>query len=152
MAKSSSRSRTKSGAPARAPGSIRSLTIADLQAELRRRQAAGKPLLARRARTAEKLARLDAELASLGVAAGDAVVSRGRRGPRGPRPSNSLSLVEALKKAMTGKVLTVGEAAQAVLAMGYKTNSKNFRTVVNQTLLVNKSSFKSPERGHYTAK
>jgi len=76
----------------------------------------------------------------------------GRRGPRGPRVKNSLSLVESLKKVMTGKVLSVGDAADAVLAIGYRTNSANFRTVVNQTLLVNKSSFKSPERGRYTAK
>lgn len=160
MAKSTS-SRTASAAKRgpkaaqspRSPRALRSLSISDLQAELRRRQSASRPLARRRERLAQKLAAIDAELARLGVStSGGGSGLTGRRGPRGPRVKNSLSLVESLKKVMTGKVLSVGEAADAVLALGYRTNSANFRTVVNQTLLVNKGSFKSPERGRYTAK
>jgi hypothetical protein len=44
------------------------------------------------------------------------------------------------------------EAADAARGAGYKTRSANFRTVVNQTLLVNKDAFRKVERGKYTAK
>ena len=68
------------------------------------------------------------------------------------RPRNTGSLVEALKKLLTGKTMTVTEMADAVQKAGYKTSSPNFRTIVNQTLINNKKDFKRVARGQYTAK
>jgi hypothetical protein len=45
----------------------------------------------------------------------------------------------------------VSEAADAVLKAGYQTNAANFRTIVNQTLIKNRSMFKKVGRGQYTA-
>ncbi|MDY7108645.1 MAG: hypothetical protein SYC29_08400 [Planctomycetota bacterium] len=70
----------------------------------------------------------------------------------GSRPRNTGSLVEALKKLLTGKTMTVTEMADAVQKAGYKTSSPNFRTIVNQTLINNKKDFKRVARGQYTAK
>ncbi|MFO0873998.1 MAG: hypothetical protein U0575_08520 [Phycisphaerales bacterium] len=148
----------------RPPGStassrrLRDISISDLHAELRRRHSQAKPLEARRAKLAATLAKLDAELASLGHHVGGTAVAAVRRGPgrprgsRGPRPANTLSLVDTLQKVLTDKTLGVNEAAAAVLSAGYRTQSKNFRTVVNQTLLVNKGKFRKVDRGRYTAK
>jgi hypothetical protein len=68
------------------------------------------------------------------------------------RPRNAGSLVEALKKLLTGKTMSVTEMAAAVQKAGYKTSSPNFRTIVNQTLINNKKDFKRVARGQYTAK
>jgi hypothetical protein len=38
-----------------------------------------------------------------------------------------------------------------VLASGYVTTSPNFRTIVNQTFIKNRSRFKKVSRGRYTA-
>jgi hypothetical protein len=105
---------------------------------------------------------IDAQLEALGLAGGPKV-GRGAAGRlaaaapaagkrrRGRPPRNGVSLVDTLHKILSGKELGVAEAAKAVLATGYKTGSKNFRTVVNQTLLVNKARFKKVSRGLYTA-
>lgn len=136
---------------------LHAISISDLHAELRRRQRQAMPLVRRRAKIAAKLARLDAELAALGQSIGGGIEPV-RRGPgrppgrRGPRAKNAVGLVPTMQKVLHGKTLGVSEAATAVLAAGYRTNSKNFRTVVNQTLLVNKDKFKKVGRGQYTAK
>lgn len=55
-------------------------------------------------------------------------------------------------KALTGKKgVTVGDAMDAVLASGYKTTSKGFRSIVNQTLIKDKQ-FKNVGRGKYALK
>lgn len=72
-----------------------------------------------------------------------------RRGRKGLRPG---SLTSLLVEVLTGKKgVTVEGAAQAVLAKGYKSKSKNFRLIVNQTLLKGKQ-FKKVERGTYALK
>ncbi|HMN97271.1 MAG TPA: hypothetical protein PKC43_12500 [Phycisphaerales bacterium] len=158
--------------PAGASGNaLQTLSIGELQAEISRRQRGATAIVKRRERLAAKLAEIDRHLVSLGIEPGSAAPRRGpgrprgsgaaarpaaaavaRRGKRGRRPKNGQSLVDALHKVMTGKTLGVAEAAKAVLDEGYKTKSSNFRTVVNQTLLVNKDRFKKVERGRYTAK
>lgn len=167
MAKTSRRRGARGRAGATRPSApLHSVSISDLQAEIARRQRSASGLVKKRERLAAKVAELDRQLATFGIEPGAAPAAQrrastparttgtgpGRRGPRGPRAKNSQSLVEALHKAMTGRTLGVSEAAKAVLDAGYNTKSSNFRTVVNQTLLVNKDRFKKVERGRYTAK
>ena len=58
-------------------------------------------------------------------------------------------LVSVLTK--SSKPLPVGDIASAVKAGGYKTNSANFRGIVNQTLIKDKR-FTSASRGIYQLK
>lgn len=70
-------------------------------------------------------------------------------GRKGLQPG---SLTSVLVDAMSGKKsLKVGEAMQAVLAAGYKTKSRNFRLIVNQTLLKGRQ-FRKVGRGTYALK
>ena len=77
----------------------------------------------------------------------------GRRGGsrRGGSRLGGPSLVEALRQLLTDKTLGVTEAALAVKEAGYRSDSPNFRTMVNQSLL-KKEVFKRVGRGRYTAK
>lgn len=125
---------------------LSSLSVADLQRELRRRQGTVGRLLKKRERMAAKLAALDAEIGALGIAV------RGARGVGGRiRPKNELKLVDALAKVLTNKTMSVTEVAEAVQEAGYRTSSSSFRTIVNQTL-INSGKFKRVGRGQYTAK
>ena len=47
--------------------------------------------------------------------------------------------------------MSVTEMAEAVQAAGYHTESENFRTIVNQTLIKNPDAFRRVSRGRYTA-
>ena len=123
------------------------LSVAELQAELRRRQSGAKALLRRREKAAAKLAMIDAKLAELGVSASggpDALLGR-------KRPKNDMNLVEALAKVLKSKTMSVTDAAAAVLDSGYKTSAENFRTMVNQALIKRTDLFKKVARGKYTA-
>ena len=150
--KSSRRKTTKKTAGAAgaggSPASLGRATTEDLQRELQRRQRSASRLIAKRDKLAGQLAELDAELASLGLESGMGVTARGtvRR-----RPRNESNLADALVAELTGKEMSVTEAAESVVASGYKTSSANFRTIVNQTLLKDKR-FKKVSRGRYTAK
>ncbi|MCL4198954.1 MAG: hypothetical protein KJZ69_15810 [Phycisphaerales bacterium] len=62
-----------------------------------------------------------------------------------------MPLNAALHNLLKGKTMSVSEAADAVQKAGYKSNSANFYTVVNLTLLKRKDLFKRVERGQYTA-
>jgi hypothetical protein len=127
------------------PSSLASLSVAALHAELRRRQKSVKPLQRRKEALLAKIAKIDADIAALGGVVGKSAV-----GTR-VRPKNSTSLVEALAAVMKNKTLGVSEAVDAVLKAGYKSNAANFKTIVNQTLIKNRDTFKKVGRGQYTA-
>ncbi|MFO0856702.1 MAG: hypothetical protein U0640_05005 [Phycisphaerales bacterium] len=122
-------------------GSLASLPMSQLHAEIRRRQRGVGSLIRRRDKIAAKLAQIEAKIRELGGSAGGGRV----------RPTNSMSLVEALHKTLAGKTMGVTEAAEAVRKNGYNTNAANFRTMVNQALIKHKNKFKKVERGQYTA-
>ncbi len=127
---------------------LSSLSVADLQRELRRRQGTVGRLMKKREGLAAKLAALDAEIGGLGI------VLRGRGAGVGGgriRPKNEMKLVDSLVKVLTGKTMSVTEVADAVQQAGYRTSSSSFRTIVNQTL-INSGKFKRVGRGQYTAK
>lgn len=96
----------------------------------------------------EKVAKIDAMIASLGGSSGGG--SSGRSGRRG-RGSNEATLSDYLKRALTGNTMGVTEVAEAVKKQGYVTNSPNFRTIVNAALMSKKNGFKRVSRGQYTA-
>lgn len=144
--------------------SLRSASTSAIQAELDRRRGSIGKLARERGTLAAKLARLDAEISKLGGEVPDSpaapVAARGRRALAGrtksgaprKRPKNDMNLVEALKKLLTGKTMSVTEAGVAVQKAGYKTSSANFRTIVNQTLIRESGTFKKVSRGQYTAR
>jgi|GEM_PF-1357965 len=67
--------------------------------------------------------------------------------------SGSGSLADTLHVVLSGKKMSVTQAAEVALASGYTTKSsaKNFRVMVNQTLTKD-ARFKRVSRGVYTAK
>lgn len=123
------------------------LSVAEIQRELsRREQGTGRrvrALMLKREQLQEKLAAIDAELASLGMRVGS---GKGRR-----RPRNDANLADSLVKLLTGKTLSVTRIAEGVQKAGYSTTSPNFRTIVNQTLIKDKR-IKRVSRGEYTAR
>ena len=48
-----------------------------------------------------------------------------------------------------GKAMRVGEIVEAVQAGGYRSNSANFRGIVNQTLIKERKRFAAADRGLY---
>ncbi len=136
---------------ARRPSSLASLSIAQIQRELERRQKELPALQKQRAKLLSSLEKLDSRIAGLGGSTPTKTARAGRSGPR-KRPKNSMTLVEALEKVLKGKQMSIGQAISAVKAAGYKTNSKSFRISVNATLLKYTDKFKKVARGLYTAK
>lgn len=154
MAKKRSRRSVAVRKPARshsaAPHGLARLSVADLQAEIRRRQRGVKTLHRRRAKLVAKIEALDAQIVDrAGKIAAEAGLVMGRVSGR-VRPKNDTNLIDALRAALKGKTMGVSEAAEAVQEAGYKSSSPNFRTIVNATLL-KKQHFKKVERGQYTA-
>ena len=68
------------------------------------------------------------------------------------RAKNTISLADALVQFAKGKTkVTVGQAMEGVLSAGYKSKSKEFRKIVNKTLLEDKR-FKKVGRGEFSLK
>lgn len=154
------------------PGRLSGLTTVQLQEELNRRQSAVPVLMKQRDELMHALSAIEMELKSLGApgeaswgAGGGATALAPRRGPgrppgsgggrggrRGRRAKNAMSLVETLKQVLAGRTLAVTDAVQEVQKAGYRSNSKTFRTIVNQALIANPTIFKKEGRGLYTAK
>lgn len=152
----------KSGAPrGRPPGaaSLQRVATGVLMQEIARRERDTSNLAREREDLVARLAEIDAELDIFSGSAPAPAPRRGRpagkkkaggrRGKRGPRPKNEMTLEEAMFRALKGKVMGVTEIAHAVLDSGYKTNAANFRTMVNQTL-IKSDRFRKEERGRYT--
>ncbi|TVQ52286.1 MAG: hypothetical protein EA377_10600 [Phycisphaerales bacterium] len=142
---------------------LSSLSTSELQAELERREAQRGELERERDALLAQVASIEDELNTLGgtprrrgpgrprkVGTAPRAVSRGRR--RGRRARNSMNLVEALKKTLAGRTMSVTDVTEQVQKEGYQTTSANFRTIVNQALLSNPGDFKKVSRGQYTAK
>src|SRR5205823_4233275 len=94
----------------------------------------------RRAKLCRELAQIDKEIAALGGASLRVA---------GARVRNEKSLIAMLEEVMGGgKPMGVGDIAAAVQKKGYRSNSANFRGIVNQTLIKEKQ-FTSAGRGMY---
>ena len=133
--------------PGRAARGLAGVSVGALHAEIRRRERVVGKLDRKRERILAKLAAVEKQIAKEGGSLGGRRGGGGKRGGRRGGPS----LVEALRQLLTGKTLSVTDAAEEVQKAGYQTGSPNFRTMVNQALL-KKEIFKRTGRGMYTAK
>ena len=116
-------------------------SITDLERLLSARRSALKKLAKQRAKVQRKLDGIDREIAGLGGSGGG-----------GGRVKNTMSLVATLESVLKGKQsMQVGDIVDAVGARGYRSNSANFRGIVNQTL-IKESQFTSAGRGLYRLK
>jgi hypothetical protein len=139
----------KSGTQGRGGNGLSGLSTEALRRELTRRGRKLPALTLKLERARAKVAAIEAEIAVLngpGGPGGPAGSGSGRK-----RPRNDSNLVDALHKLLTGKQMSVTDAAEAVQEAGYKTSAANFRTIVNQTLIKFRSRFKKVSRGVYTA-
>lgn len=130
------------------------LSTADLQRELARREKSVSKLHARRDGLITQLKEVESEITALSGAA--AIRGAGGGGGGGGRKSggrgrarNEVSLPEAIAQAMeVGAQVSPKEAAELVLANGYKTTSANFNMMVSNALAKDKR-FKRLGRGLY---
>jgi len=130
------------------PATGMNLSIAQLEQVLRARKSQLQKLAKQRTKIARELSKLDARIGMLG---GD--VGRGGFGGAGGRARNEKSLVEMIEGVLgkSGKPMGVGDIVDAVQKGGYKSNSANFRGIVNQTLIKEKQ-FSQAGRGVYQLK
>jgi len=72
----------------------------------------------------------------------------------GGRARNEQSLTETIAGVLekAGKPISVGEILQGVQATGYRSNSANFRGIINQTLIKERKRFANAARGLYGLK
>jgi septal ring factor EnvC (AmiA/AmiB activator) len=126
--------------------------IAQLERILDERRTELSRLERQRAELQRKLDGLDRQIGKLG---GGIRAARGRLGAGGgSRARNARSLVETLEEVMraNGKPMRVGDIVEAVTATGYRSNSANFRGIVNQTLIKERKRFGQADRGLYELK
>jgi hypothetical protein len=117
-------------------------SIGDLERMLNERRSAIARLNKRWTKAQKKLDAIDREIAKLG----------GGSNAKGGRVKNSQSLVSTLETVLKGKAsMSVGDIVDAVQARGYRSNSANFRGIVNQTL-IKEPQFTSVGRGMYHLK
>ena len=126
------------------PSSLNTMSMAELQAELQRRERGVRKLERRRERLLGELAQVDTELAAVGALSASGGVRR--------RPRNEMNLVDSLATVLNGKTMSVTDVTAEVQKAGYLTTAANFRTIVNQALIREKKVFKKISRGQYTAK
>ena len=130
------------------------VSTGELQAELKRRQQKLPALQRKHRQLAAELADLEKQIAGLSGSAPARArkPSAKRAAPKRRRPKNKKNLADTLVSVLSKtKPLRVIEAVAAVKKAGYKTTSKNFNTIVNQTLLKDKR-FKQASRGKYLVK
>jgi hypothetical protein len=128
------------------------MAVEELKKEIVRRQRVLPKLVAMRDALDKKIADLQ------GLGEPQEAPMRGRRKlakkrvKRAMRASRPGSLLSKLVEVFQGKKnLPLGDAIQAVLAAGYKTKSKNFATIVGNTLAQDKR-FRRVRKGVYALK
>src|SRR3954454_21068021 len=133
------------------PRMLDSMTIAQLEGLLSTRRTRLTQLARDRKKAQAKLDVIDRQIAQL-----DGRATRGGGGGGGGgggRARNEMSLVEAMAIVLKdGKPMRVGDIAEAVTRTGYRSNSANFRGIVNQTLIKERKQFQSAGRGLYQVK
>jgi DNA-binding transcriptional MerR regulator len=117
--------------------------IAELESALSRQRSELKKLNKERADLERKLDAVERRIAEVG---GNGT---GRRG-RGGRARNEQPLPDVIEQVLrgAGKPMGVGDIAEAALGTGYRSNSGNFKSIVNQALIKDKR-FGQTERGIY---
>lgn len=127
------------------PSTGANLSLADLQSIIESRRSDLTRLRKQRTKFQRELDAIDRQIEKIEGA------GTGRGG--GSRVRNAKSLNDTLEEVLrgNGKPMKVGDIVDAVKASGYRSNSVNFRGIVNQTLIKDKR-FNAPERGMYQLK
>lgn len=127
------------------PSTGANLSLADLQSILESRRTELNRLRKQRTKIQRELDAIDRQINKIEGAGG---------GRGGSRVRNAKSLNDTLEDVLRshGKPMKVGDIVDAVKATGYRTNSANFRGIVNQTLIKDKKRFGASERGMYQLK
>lgn len=131
------------------PSTGAGLSISQLEQILSTRRSKLNKLLKDRRNLERALDDVNRDIAKIGGPA-----SNGRRGG-GTRVRNERSLPDVIEEVMrkAGKAMGVGDITEAVQATGYRSNSANFRAIINQTLIKERKRFApSGERGVYQLK
>ena len=130
---------------------LSNVSLSQLVGELKKRQSKLADMIAQRDALSREITELQGLAApEAGKAAKPEAVPKKTRRHR--RAKNKVGLADALAGFLKGKKkVAIGEAMEGVLAAGYKTTSKEFRKVVNKTLLTDKR-FKKIGRGVFTLK
>jgi len=139
-------------------------TISELQKELAAKQSQVKQLQSSRSVLETQLAVIDRQIAALMGAGRAARATKKKKAAKkkvskrkvakkkAKRAQNKQSLADVLLQVLKGKNgVKVADATKLVLAEGYKSASKQFQTIVNQTLLRDKR-FRKAGRGVYKLK
>jgi hypothetical protein len=128
-------------------GSNGAMSLAQLERLLNKRKTEISRLLRRRATVQKRLDNIDDKIRRAGGSV------RGSRGGGGGRARNERSLADVIHDVLSkkGEAMRVQDIADAVESTGYRSNSANFRGIVNQMLIKDKR-FTSPGRGFYQAK
>jgi hypothetical protein len=126
------------------------VSTAQLERILEQRRREANKLKRERNKLRQKLSMLDRRLMMIDGAS----VRGGGGGAGGGRARNEHSLVQSMEMVLSkaGKPMRVGEIVDGVLGTGYRTNSENFRGIVNQTLIKERKRFSSAGRGSYQLK
>ncbi|MCX6996235.1 MAG: hypothetical protein NTV49_03920 [Kiritimatiellaeota bacterium] len=144
---------------------LSTLSIEDLLAEVKRRQKILPKLLRRQAQLRKQLTAIEEQIQSLdsdAVQSGAArnvrrmkkgkvrnIAKAGKASP-GPRPRNTISLMDALLKVLqVEQAMSIPEIIAAVARIGYQSKSKNFGVIVGQTLRTAKEKVVRVRRGAY---
>ena len=122
--------------------STNGLTLDQLEQMIRGRRVQLGKLQRQRVKLARKLDQMDERIRHLG--------GRGRPGGRARNDQSLLVVIESVLKG-AGKPMKVGDITEAVGSRGYRSNSVNFRGIVNQTLIKDKR-FAQASRGLYQLK
>jgi hypothetical protein len=127
------------------PSTGTNLSLADLQHIMESRRTELTKLRRERQELQRELDRVDRQIFKIEG-------SGGRRGGNG-RVRNEQSLNDTIDQVLrsSGKPMKVGDIMEGVLKTGYRSNSANFRGIINQTLIKDKR-FTAPERGMYQLK
>jgi chorismate mutase len=127
------------------------MSIDALRQEIERRQKLLPKLIAQRDALSREIAELQGSAAPKARKATKAEAAP-RKTRRRRQAKNKVGLADSLAGFLKGKAkVTVGKAMEGVLSAGYKSNARNFRKVVNKTLLDDKR-FKNVGRGVFTLK
>jgi hypothetical protein len=137
-----------------------SLSVSQLKVELESRQRKMDSLQRRRQHTVKMMSMLDSLISKIrdGIDQTGAEIKKNssdagtHKYVSAVKPKKGFkSLVVAIEKVLSGNPpMKIGEIEKAVVKIGYKSKSKTFRLIVNQTLLNNKSKFRKVSRATYT--
>jgi hypothetical protein len=135
------------------PPSTNGLSLAQLERLMRTRRTELARLTRNRDKVQRKLDAIDQKIAAIAGGALNGRSSGGHGTGNGRRARNANSLQDTIHQVLSkaGGAMSVGDIVAKVEAAGYRSNSANFRGIVNQTLIKDKR-FTSASRGMYQVK